>query len=111
MVEVPSGSFVMGSDANYPEESPAHEKRVAAFVIYQHPVANAEFRCFVSEAGYRTTATPSAEDISGGDAAVLVAGSLIFRATEDITGWLPDLWRGEPPRLFRRLDLLATRPR
>jgi formylglycine-generating enzyme len=44
MVEVPSGSFVMGSDANYPEESPAHEEHVAAFVIYQHPVANAEFR-------------------------------------------------------------------
>jgi formylglycine-generating enzyme len=37
MVEVPSGSFVMGSDANYPEESPAHEEHVAAFVIYQHP--------------------------------------------------------------------------
>jgi formylglycine-generating enzyme required for sulfatase activity len=57
MVEVPSGSFVMGSDANYPEESPAHEEHAAAFVIYQHPVANAEFRRFVSEAGYRTTAT------------------------------------------------------
>jgi formylglycine-generating enzyme required for sulfatase activity len=80
MVEVPSGSFVRGSDAHYPEESPAHEEHVAAFVSYQHPVANAEFRRFVSEAGYRTRATPPVEDISGGDAAVLVAGSLIFPA-------------------------------
>lgn len=79
MVEVPSGSFMMGSNAHYPEKSPAHEEHVAAFVSYQHPVANAEFRRFVSEAGYRTTATPPVEDISGGDAAVLVAGSLIFR--------------------------------
>ena len=59
MVEVPSGSFVMGSDAHHPEESAAHEEHVAAFVIYQHQVANAEFRRFVSEAGYRTTETAS----------------------------------------------------
>jgi formylglycine-generating enzyme required for sulfatase activity len=104
MVEVPSGSFMMGSNAHYPEESPAHEEHVAAFVSYQHPVANAEFRRFVSEAGYRTTATPPVEDISGGDAAVLVAGSLIFRRQRfpgGLTGSIGSSSRSTPARVTR----------
>ena len=93
MVELPSGSFVMGSDAHYPEESPAHEEHVAAFLIDQHPVTNAEFRRFVRDTGHCTTAetTPSAQDFPGADAADLVAGSLVFRATD---GPVPlDDWR------------------
>ena len=107
MVEVPSGSFMMGSNALYSEESPPHEEHVAAFVSYQHPVANAEFRRLVSEAGYRTTATPPIEDISGGDAAVLVAGSLIFRRQRfpgGLTGSIGSSSRSTPTRVtsYRR---------
>ncbi|HEY7007823.1 MAG TPA: SUMF1/EgtB/PvdO family nonheme iron enzyme [Jatrophihabitantaceae bacterium] len=56
MRPVPAGHFVMGSDRHYPEERPAHEDDVAAFWIDEHPVTNAEFRRFVLDSGYRTTA-------------------------------------------------------
>jgi formylglycine-generating enzyme len=93
MVAVPAGRFVMGSDDHYAEERPTHEERVAAFLIDEHPVTNAEFRRFVKATGYCTTAeiAPAAGDFPDADVADLVSGSLVFRATP---GPVPlDDWR------------------
>ena len=56
MVWVPGGSFVMGSNAHYPEERPAHPRRVDGFWMDRTAVTNAEFARFVAETGYVTTA-------------------------------------------------------
>ena len=83
MIALPAGRFLMGSDEHYPEERPVHEARVAAFLMDEHPVTNAEFRRFVKDTSYRTSAevAPRAEDFPDADPADLVAGSLVFRAT------------------------------
>jgi formylglycine-generating enzyme len=93
MVAVPAGEFVMGSDHHYPEERPAHHRAVDAFTIDQHPVTNAEFRRFVKETGWVTTAeeAPTAADIADADPADLVAGSLVFTPTS--TSVPLDDWR------------------
>jgi formylglycine-generating enzyme required for sulfatase activity len=93
MASIPAGTFVMGSDGHYPEERPAHEERVAGFLIDRHPVTNAEFRRFVKVTGYRTTAqtAPPVEEFPDADPAELVPGSLVFQATD---GPVPlDDWR------------------
>jgi formylglycine-generating enzyme required for sulfatase activity len=56
LVELPAGSFRMGSTSFYPEEAPVHTVRVAAFAIERHPVTNARFAEFVDETGYVTVA-------------------------------------------------------
>jgi formylglycine-generating enzyme len=93
MVAVPAGRFLMGSDTHYPEERPVHEEHVTEFWIDEHPVTNAEFRRFVRDTGYRTTAeiAPSGEEFPDADPADLVPGSLVFRPTP---GPVPlDDWR------------------
>lgn len=93
MIALPAGRLLMGSDEHYPEEQPVHEEHVAAFLMNEHPVTNAEFRRFVKDTGYRTTAevAPRPEDFLDADPADLVAGSLVFRAT---AGPVPlDDWR------------------
>ncbi len=56
LVELPGGSFRMGSTQFYPEEAPVHTVTVAAFAIERHPVTNAQFAEFVADTGYRTVA-------------------------------------------------------
>jgi len=93
MVPIPAGSFLMGSDDHYPEESPAHVEQVSAFLMDQHPVTNAEFRRFVRDTGYQTVAetAPAAEDFPDASPEHLAAGSLVFRQTD---GPVPlDDWR------------------
>ncbi len=105
MVRVPSGTFVMGSDTQYPEERPAHQERVAAFEIDAHPVTNAEFRRFVKATGHVTVAetAPVAADFPDADPADLVAGSLVFLPTagpvplEDWRRW----WHWTPGACWR----------
>lgn len=66
---------------------------VEGFWIDQHPVANAEFRRFVEDTGYITTAEqqPDPADFPDADPADLVPGSLTFSPT---TGPVPlDDWR------------------
>jgi formylglycine-generating enzyme required for sulfatase activity len=93
MREIPSGEFLMGSDDFYPEERPVHSEQVAGFWIDEHPVTNAEFRRFVNETGYRTTAetAPDADELPDADPADLVPGSLVFEPSD---GPVPlDDWR------------------
>ena len=83
MVELPGGTFRMGSDRFYPEERPVREVSVDGFWIDRHPVTVAEFRRFVKATGHVTWAeqTPNAADYPDADPELLVPGSLVFRRT------------------------------
>ncbi len=83
MVQVPAGRFLMGSDTQYAEERPAHQQAAAPFWLDQHPVTNAEFRRFVTDTGWVSTAerAPQPAEFPGADPADLVPGSLVFRPT------------------------------
>src|SRR3954447_655496 len=80
MVELPGGTFPMGSDRFYPEEGPVREVAVGGFWIDRHPVTVAEFRRFVKATGYLTWAeqAPDADAYPDADPQLLVAGSLVF---------------------------------
>ena len=81
MVWIPGGTFLMGSDHHYPEESPAHEVTVDGFWMDRYTVTNREFRRFVETTGYVTFAekAPRAEDYPGAKPEMLVAGSIVFK--------------------------------
>ena len=80
MAWIPGGTFWMGSEEFYPEERPVHQVRVDGFWMDTHPVTVAEFRCFVKDTGYRTTAEVRSlpARIPGADSSMLVPGSLVF---------------------------------
>jgi len=57
-VQLPAGTFSMGSDANNPDsekwEMPVHEVIIRKeFWMARYPVTNAQFACFVNEDGYK----------------------------------------------------------
>lgn len=83
LVDLPGGSFVMGSARFYPEEGPEHQVTVAPFAIERHPVTNAQFAEFVAQTGHVTLAeqAPDPALYPGADPADLVPGALVFRAT------------------------------
>ncbi|MCW2688793.1 MAG: hypothetical protein JWR37_3683, partial [Mycobacterium sp.] len=56
LVDLPGGSFRMGSTSFYPEEAPVHTVTVDGFAIERHPVTNAQFAEFVASASYDTVA-------------------------------------------------------
>ena len=56
MVEIPAGSFTMGSDKADPEDKPAHPVDLPAFKIDKFEVTNADFAVFAQEMGYKTFA-------------------------------------------------------
>ena len=56
LVDLPGGSFRMGSTSFYPEEAPIHTVTVASFAVERHPVTNAQFAEFVAATGYVTVA-------------------------------------------------------
>ncbi|GAA4387433.1 formylglycine-generating enzyme family protein [Tsukamurella soli] len=77
---IAGGTFRMGSDAFYPEETPVHEVTVGEFWMDEHPVTVGEFRRFVRATGHRTTAeiTPDRGRFPGAAEEMLVAGSMVF---------------------------------
>jgi formylglycine-generating enzyme len=83
MVEIPGGTFAMGSDRHYPEEAPARAVTVAGFRIARHQVTNAEYAAFVAATGYATVAERplNPEDFPGAPAENLQPGSMVFRRT------------------------------
>jgi len=50
-VEVPAGSFVMGTDAGRPDESPPHAVTVGGFRLGRTPVTNAQYAPFLEAGG------------------------------------------------------------
>ena len=80
MVFVPGGTFRMGSDKHYPEESPVHRVTVNDFWMDRSPVTNRDFRKFVEATGYITFAeiAPDPKDYPGALPHMLKAGSLVF---------------------------------
>src|ERR1700748_2671885 len=92
LVELPSGSFRMGSTSFYPEEAPVHTTTVAAFAVERHPVTNAQFAEFVADTGYVTVAEQSPDPAlyPGAEPTDLVPGALVFQPTSgrvDLRDW------------------------
>lgn len=92
LLDLPAGSFRMGSTDFYPEEAPVHSVSVAAFSIERHPVTNAQFAEFVSDTGHVTVAERPLDpaDFPGVPPADLVPGALVFQPTDgpvDLRNW------------------------
>jgi formylglycine-generating enzyme required for sulfatase activity len=92
MVQIPGGTFRMGSDQHYPEEAPVHRVTVDGFRIDRTPVTNREFRRFVEATGHVTVAErkPDPEDYPGALPHMLKAGSLVFNPPNhpvDLRDW------------------------
>jgi formylglycine-generating enzyme required for sulfatase activity len=83
MVLIPGGSFTMGSERFYPEESPTRRVTVDAFRIDETPVTNAQFARFVEATGHVTLAeiAPDPKDYPGMQPGMDRAGSLVFHKT------------------------------
>ena len=83
MIDLPAGTFRMGSDVHYPEEAPAHRVHVGAFSINPTTVTNEQFGAFVDATGYVTVAERPLDpaDYPGAPPENLVAGSLVFTMT------------------------------
>jgi formylglycine-generating enzyme len=84
MARIPGGSFLMGSEAFYPEERPVREVRVGEFFIDVSPVTVAAFRRFVKATGHITLAeqAPDPAAYPDADPELLVPGSLVFTMTD-----------------------------
>lgn len=92
LVEVPGGSFRMGSTSFYPEEAPIHTAKVGPFAIERHPVTNAQFAEFVDATGYITVAERALDPAlyPGVAPEDLLPGALIFTGTPgpvDLSNW------------------------
>jgi formylglycine-generating enzyme required for sulfatase activity len=83
MIEISGGSFRMGSDVHYPEESPVHRVQVDGFSIERVPVINARYAEFVAATGYITVAERPLDpaEFPGAPAENLQPGSLVFTGT------------------------------
>jgi formylglycine-generating enzyme required for sulfatase activity len=58
LVEIPAGSFVMGSDARqdpeaYADEAPPHEITLPRYYIGRYPVTGSQFRAFIDHSGHK----------------------------------------------------------
>jgi len=82
MVEIPGGTFLMGSEHFYPEEAPVREVRVEPFFIDVHTVTNREFSRFVRKTGYVTVAECPIEADAFPGAAGTPPGAMVFRKTK-----------------------------
>ena len=92
LVDLPGGTFRMGSTAFYPEEAPVHTAVVAPLAVERHPVTTAQFAEFVADTGYLTVAERPLEaaQYPGVPAADLAPGALVFRPTAgpvDLRDW------------------------
>lgn len=84
MVWIPGGTFLMGAEDFYPEESPIHTVSVDGFWMDQHAVTNEQFARFVEETGFVTVAERNLnpDDFPGAPPENLVPGALVFRKRE-----------------------------
>lgn len=105
LVELPAGSFRMGSTRFYPEEVPVHTATVEAFAIERHPVTNAQYAEFVGDTGHVTVAEQPLDPAlyPGVAAEDLVPGALVFRPTAgpvDLRDWR-QWWHWVPGACWR----------
>ena len=106
MVELPGGTFRMGSEDFYPDERPAHDHEVAGFWIDRYEVTNEDYAAFVDDTGYVTVAERELDPAKfpGADPADLVPGSMVFTPTAgptDLSDWR-NWWRWQPGAYWRR---------
>src|SRR6185436_16431433 len=80
MVWIPGGTFLMGSEKHYPEESPVHEERVEGFWIDKYAITNEQFARFVEATGHVTSAErpPNPDDYPGAKPELLQPASVVF---------------------------------
>jgi formylglycine-generating enzyme len=105
MRQIPSGSFLMGSDRHYPEERPAHRSTVGGFAMDETTVTNAEYAAFVDDTGYVSVAERPIDPAlyPGADPRLLVPGALVFHMTDgpvdlaDYRNW----WAWTPGAFWR----------
>lgn len=105
MRELPGGTFLMGSEDFYPEESPVHLARVGSFAIDIYPVTNTQFAAFVAATGYLTVAERalSVADFPQLSEAERTPGSLAFAPTKgpvDLNDWRA-WWRWQEHATWR----------
>jgi sulfatase modifying factor 1 len=83
MIDLPGGTFLMGSAEFYPEEAPVREVTVSAFAVDPYPVTVAQFAEFVDDTGYVTVAERPLDPAAypGADPELLVPGSVLFVPT------------------------------
>lgn len=83
MVQIPAGSFQMGSTDFYPEEAPVREVAIGGFAIDRGPVTVAQFTRFVEETGHLTVAECPPDPVAYPDAhhSLLREGSIVFHPT------------------------------
>ncbi|MEL6858579.1 MAG: formylglycine-generating enzyme family protein [Pseudomonadota bacterium] len=94
-IAVPSGSFVKGERAVYPEEAPSLRLQVDAFEIQIHEVTNAQFAAFVDATGYVTDVEQGRADGRAD------AGSAVFEHAQPAEGD-PPAWRLDAGANWRR---------
>src|SRR5262245_26256825 len=92
MVQVPGGTFRMGSDNHYAEEAPSHDVSVDGFWIDVTPVTNRQFRAFAQATRHVTLAEvpPDPKQYPGALPHMLKAGSLVFTPPKqrvDLRNW------------------------
>jgi formylglycine-generating enzyme required for sulfatase activity len=106
MVDIPGGTFTMGSDRHYAEEAPAHPVTVDGFAIDRTAVTNAAFDAFVRATGYVTVAERplDASQFPGAPPEHLVPGSMVFTGTPGPVDLrhLSQWWAWVPGACWRR---------
>ena len=83
-IRIDGGTFKMGSEDFYPEETPIRSVNVAPLWISTHEVTNRQFLAFVRETGYITMAERKADPALHPDIDVgkLVAGGGVFQLSK-----------------------------
>lgn len=56
MVEIPAGTFIMGTDGRLPDEGPQHEVHLAAYLIDRYEVTNLQYETFIKAVNRRSPA-------------------------------------------------------
>jgi len=112
MIHIAGGTFAMGETRFYPEEGPVRDVTVDDFFMDAVPVTNRQFSRFVDDTGYMTTAEvpPDPAAYPGADPAMLVAGSLVFKAPRnagEMRFW-GDWWHYVPGACWHRPDGAAA---
>lgn len=95
LILLDGGTFQMGSDQYYREEGPVREVTVSPFMIGRTEVTVAEFRAFVEETGYITTAERgfTAEEKPNWPAELRAPGSMVFaQPAEAVDLGNPNRW-------------------